>query len=86
MIEKEFWTSFSYGKAFQYEAMYTEIGGEGVRERERKRENVEVHFFEIDERPFTGSRYNHVIKPFCGYLSINHAEPFPHFIINTTTL
>ena len=40
MIEKEFWTSFSYGKAFQYEAMYTEIGrgGGGEREREEKRE------------------------------------------------
>ena len=40
VIEKEFWTSFSYGKAFQYEAMYTEIGGgEGVeRERKEKRE------------------------------------------------
>lgn len=40
VIEKEFWTSFSYGKAFQYEAMYTEIGGEGVRERERGKERM----------------------------------------------
>ena len=42
VIEKEFWTSFSYGKAFQYEAMYTEMGegAGGERERERGKERV----------------------------------------------